>query len=134
MTDTGSWVLVGRYLLPYTREGRESWCGLSTDFEKLPHTGTTGSTAYCIDTGKRYMFEKTTDTWYPVVSGNADGAGVPSETEYYAGSYEVTPSASTVQTLPTANKFMKSNLTIEEIPYAETDNDSEGITVSIAAG
>lgn len=66
MTDTGSWVLVGRYLLPYTREGRESWCGLSTDISKLPHTGVTGSTAYCIDTGERYMYERTTDKWYSI--------------------------------------------------------------------
>lgn len=133
MTDTGSWVLVGRYLLPYTREGRESWCGLSTDISKLPHTGATGSTAYCVDTGERYMYERTTDKWYPMAS-NSDGAIVPSEAEIYSGAYNVTPQATASQTLFTANKFMKNNLTVEEIPYAETDNDSQGVTVSIAAG
>jgi len=65
MADTGSWVLVSRTLNPYTQEATEGWYGLSKDLDKLPHTGGTGSTAYCIDNGAFYMYERTTDTWYP---------------------------------------------------------------------
>lgn len=68
MGDTGSWVLQSRTLNPFIKdstEATESWYGLSRDLDKLPHTGGTGSTAYCIDTGAFYMYERTTDTWYP---------------------------------------------------------------------
>lgn len=131
--DTGSWTLVSRCLMPYSRDGLEAWCGLSTDFDKLPHTGATGSTAYCIDTGARFMFERTTDTWYPMSSENG-GTTLPAEMIPYVGSYTVTPAASEAQVLATANRFMTSDLTIDEIPYAETENSSLGKTVSIAAG
>lgn len=133
--DTGSWVLVSRRAQPYYgQEAKtiESWCGLSADFDKVPKTGCTGSTAYCIDTGDSFMFEETTDTWYPMPSGSAPA--VPEGVETYAGVYNVTPKASTTQVLPTANKFMKSNVTVAKIPYSETDNASDGTTVSIATG
>lgn len=56
-----------------------------------------------------------------------------SETEYeeYAGSYTVVPDA-TEQVLETAQKYLKENITIQEIPYAEVSNNSGGITVTIA--
>lgn len=38
--------------------------GLSKDVSKLPHYVGTGSSAYCIDTGQIYIYEKTSDTWY----------------------------------------------------------------------
>lgn len=38
--------------------------GLSRDVGKLPHYVDTGSSAYCIDTGQIYIYEKTSDTWY----------------------------------------------------------------------
>lgn len=38
--------------------------GLSKDVEKLPHYVETGSSAYCIDTGEIYIYEKSSDTWY----------------------------------------------------------------------
>lgn len=50
--------------------------------------------------------------------------------EVYEGEYKVTPSVSN-QTLDTANKLMKSDVTIEEIPYAEVSNNSGGKTASI---
>ena len=65
MEDAGSWVLQSRTLNPYSKEATESWYGLSKDLAKLPHTGGTGSTAYCIDNGAFYLYERTTDTWYP---------------------------------------------------------------------
>lgn len=38
--------------------------GLSKDVGKLPHYVETGSSAYCIDTGQIYIYEKTSDIWY----------------------------------------------------------------------
>lgn len=59
-------------------------------------------------------------------SGGADDLNY----EVYEGSYIVTPSVSK-QTLDTANKLMKSDVIIEEIPYAEVGNNSGGKTVTI---
>lgn len=39
---------------------------LSSDFEKLPHYVSTGSSCLMIDTGDLYKFEKSTDTWYKI--------------------------------------------------------------------
>lgn len=50
--------------------------------------------------------------------------------EVYEGSYRVTPRVSN-QTLDTANKLMKSDVVIEEIPYAEVSNNSGGKTATI---
>lgn len=38
--------------------------GLSSDASKLPHYVGTGSSAYCIDTGEIYIYEKSSDKWY----------------------------------------------------------------------
>lgn len=65
------------------------------------------------------------------VNVQADGGGADdSNYEFYEGSYIVTPSVSN-QTLDTANKLMKSDVIIEEIPYAEVGNNSGGKTVTI---
>lgn len=135
MADTGSWVMVSRRLLPYTQIGIEEWCGLSADFDLVPHTGCTGSTAYCIDTGQRYMYEETTDAWYPMPSSGSGGGGgsLPDGYTQYAGSYSVTPAAASPQILLTANKLLQNNVTVAKIPYTEVDNPSEGVTVSIAS-
>lgn len=139
MMDTGTWVLVGRRLPPYVspsdeRKGIESWCGMSSDFDLVPHTGCTGSTAYCIDTGERYMFEETTDTWYPMPTSGGGGSVVPPEgVDIYAGTYSVTPKANQSQVLSTANKLLKNNVTVAKIPYSETDNLANGVTANIAS-
>ena len=135
MMDTGSWVLVSRRLPPYPKpdsKAIESWCGLSADIDKVPKTGCTGSTAYCVDTGDRYMFEDTTDTWYPMASSGSGGS-VPEGVDPYVGSYNVTSKAAATQVPPTSNKYMKNNVTVAKIPYSETSNASDGTTVSIAA-
>ena len=75
MEDTASWVLVSRMWSPYKKALIEKWRGLSRDMDKLPCTGDTGSTAYCIDTGEEYMFEKTTGAWYSVPNQNGSGGG-----------------------------------------------------------
>lgn len=48
----------------------------------------------------------------------------------YEGEYEVTPQF-VPQTLPTAEKILMKDVTIEEIPYAEVSNNSGGITAII---
>lgn len=48
----------------------------------------------------------------------------------YEGTYEVTPKV-TEQTLPTAQKFLARDVTIEKIPYFEVSNNSGGTTASI---
>lgn len=49
----------------------------------------------------------------------------------YEGPINVTPTAGTAQTLQTANRLVKSNITVEEIPYYETTNLSGGYTAII---
>lgn len=48
----------------------------------------------------------------------------------YKGKYEVTPK-SLPQTLPTKNKVMTDHLKVLAIPYSETTNTKNGITVTI---
>lgn len=50
----------------------------------------------------------------------------------YEGAYEVTPKAWTEQTLPTKNKIMADDVTVFKIPYYETSNIHDGLTVFIA--
>ncbi len=57
---------------------------------------------------------------------------VTKEYNTYTGEYEVTPKAFTPQVLETANKVMKENVTIAEVPYWETSNESDGTTAYIA--
>lgn len=50
----------------------------------------------------------------------------------YTGAYEITPAVES-QTLPTAQKLMKQDMTINAIPYFETSNDFDGKTVYIGS-
>lgn len=50
----------------------------------------------------------------------------------YEGSYEVTPKAWEEQTLPTRNKLMENDVTVFRVPYYETSNVHDGLTVFIA--
>lgn len=54
------------------------------------------------------------------------------EADPYTGDYEVTPAVES-QTLPTAQKLMKQDMTIKAIPYFETSNDFDGKTVYIGS-
>lgn len=49
----------------------------------------------------------------------------------YDGEFLVTPSADSDQTLQTAGKYSKSNITVEKIPYSEVSNTAGGTTVII---
>ena len=50
----------------------------------------------------------------------------------YSGEYEVVPSAFNTQVLPTANKVLKKDVTVQKVPYFETSNIQNGVTVYIA--
>lgn len=50
---------------------------------------------------------------------------------YYEGAYEVTPKI-TEQTLETADKVMRTDVTVHEVPYSEVRNEAGGLTVNIA--
>lgn len=52
--------------------------------------------------------------------------------EAYSGAYTVVPRAHDAQTLPTENKLLTKNVTVEKVPFFETDNDANGKTVYIA--
>lgn len=53
--------------------------------------------------------------------------------EIYDGTYSVHSEANEVQILPTANKQLLHNITVEKIPYYETSNLSDGITIYIGS-
>ena len=55
----------------------------------------------------------------------------PSELEQYAGPYEVVPKVNS-QTLSTARKMMRDDITVREVPYYEVSNQFGGNTVYIA--
>lgn len=59
-----------------------------------------------------------------------DGVWAAKELPKYEGTYEITPLANEQTTLLTAQKFMTDNVTVKEIPYFETSNQS-GSTVYI---
>lgn len=58
------------------------------------------------------------------------GAVIKDEPVYYEGEYEVIPSIEE-QVLETNRKYMKDDVTVKEIPYAEVANLANGITVTI---
>lgn len=62
-----------------------------------------------------------------VVDGSWKVDGLP----VYDGAFEVTPSATTEQTLLTSGKMMDADVKINKIPYAEVSNSSDGLTVTI---
>lgn len=52
--------------------------------------------------------------------------------ERYTGDCNVTPNAFDAQILHTANKLLTQDVVVEKIPYYETSNIQDGITVYIA--
>ena len=49
----------------------------------------------------------------------------------YNGPYSVEPRSDSDQTLDTAQKYMKRDVTVKKIQYAEVSNNSGGTTVTI---
>ena len=58
-------------------------------------------------------------------------AGTVIGDELYEGADTVHSAAHEAQELPTANKHLVKNITVEKIPYYETSNMSDGITIYI---
>lgn len=58
------------------------------------------------------------------------GGTIKEEPVYYEGEYEVIPSIEE-QVLETNRKYMKDDVMVKEIPYAEVTNLANGITVTI---
>ena len=54
----------------------------------------------------------------------------PDSVPKYNGPYEITPSVD-AKTIPTAQKLMKNDITVDGIPYSEVSNASNGYTVNI---
>lgn len=52
--------------------------------------------------------------------------------DYYEGNYVVTPKVNT-QSLPTADKVMKEDVSIKAIPFYEVDNGHNGTTIYIGS-
>ena len=57
---------------------------------------------------------------------------IPTNFDRYNGDYEVVPNAFNAQTLPTANKLLTQDVVVKKVPYYETSNIQQGITVYIA--
>lgn len=75
------------------------------------------------------------DTLHGKLSGDVGLKGsicVTKEYDAYTGAYTVTPKAFDSQILETANKVLKENVTVSEVPYWETRNESNGTTAYIA--
>lgn len=56
---------------------------------------------------------------------NADGA------KMYDGTYSVRSQTDEAYQLPTANRYLTDNIIVEKIPYYETSNLADGLTVYI---
>lgn len=51
--------------------------------------------------------------------------------KYYDGNYDISPRVGS-QTIPTADKILREDITIDPIPYSEVPNEAGGLTVNIA--
>lgn len=80
-----------------------------------------GATHATLDVQPRAPVEWGRTEYIQVIAGDAPE---------YEGTYEVTPTASE-QTLGTANKLLRQDMTVRAVPYFETGNESGGVTVSI---
>lgn len=69
------------------------------------------------------------------LSGESNLSGklsIATDFDAYTGEYEVVPSAFHTQTLPTANKVLNEDIIVQKVPYYETSNIQNGVTVYIA--
>lgn len=52
--------------------------------------------------------------------------------KYYTGTYTVTPKADKTQVLPTADKTLTDDITVNKVPFYDAHNDANGMTAYIA--
>lgn len=64
--------------------------------------------------------------------GLSGKVSIPNNYKRYDGNYEAVPNAFNTQTLPTANKLLTQDIVVKKVPYYETSNIQQGITVYIA--
>lgn len=87
-----------------------------------------------MDTGVR--FTATAQAFTPAVTSNAQritpamSVAMPMDVPEYDGPYEVTPAVDK-QIMPTDQKLMTDDMTINAIPYYDVSNTSGGSTVYI---
>lgn len=79
---------------------------------------------------RAYKYENGVITYHPERETVGDLYPPVAGAEYYEGSYNVIPDL-TVQRLATAEKLMRSDVTVQEIPYFDVGNTAGGSTVYI---
>lgn len=71
-----------------------------------------------------------------VLSGESGLSGKLSSTgkryDIYNGETSIIPKAFQPQTLETAGKFLTEDISVSKVPYWETSNESNGLTIYIA--
>lgn len=70
--------------------------------------------------------------WRLNVAAETDASSSGSDAEEYTGTYTVTPKAKEAQVLETADKLMKDDVVVNQIPFYQVSNNSGGYTSYIA--
>lgn len=65
-------------------------------------------------------------------NGLTGKVSIMKEYDLYEGEYNIIPKAFYAQTLPTAEKLLRDDIVVTEVPYFETSNNFDGVTVYIA--
>ena len=83
---------LGSFVAVEARGMMRSYEGLSKDAPgKLPHYVSSGSSAFCLDTGDMYKFHKQTDKWYlQIQSGGATPEQIQQAVDNYLSENPVT--------------------------------------------
>ena len=83
------------------------------------------------ETNQRFSVDfKNENILFDLKFKNYQETGISEDVEYYTDQYEITPSAEE-QKLYTKQKYMLNDVTVNEIPFFETKNEMDGITVYI---
>lgn len=75
------------------------------------------------------VFRKTEQS-FPIKFENVQTATLREGVQYYEGEYVITPSVEG-QVVPTADKFLKHDMTVEAIPFFNVSNPAGGNTIYI---
>lgn len=65
------------------------------------------------------------------LKGSLSGVSTTPQHEIYTGTYNVSPKPFETQVLETSNKLLTDDIVVTEIPFHETTNPSNGLTVYI---
>ena len=79
---------LGSFVAVEARGMMRSYEGLSKDAPgKLPHYVSSGSSAFCLDTGDMYKFHEQTDTWYILKKQIQSGGATPEQIQQAVDNY-----------------------------------------------